>query len=667
MPYFTGGDPIGPNQSAVSLEDFPSSFAASMNAAFTSSWAGDASVLIHDDAKLQQANQGERLDKPAAEALLSQSGVSGITIPDDGYTSDALNILIDRKRNDARRADILERAPTGVAPATARFAAELAGGIADPLNIAASFIPVFGEARVASLLARAGESAFARAGARAAIGAVEGAAGAAALEPIVYGAHQQLQDDYSMTDSLTNLAFGGLLGAGLHVAGGAVGDLLRSGPHPSTRFVGLSVEEIQTALNFERARGGMPVEDQARALESFSPATRRALGAPEAVEAPVHAAPEAGEAEVFRPQVAPGRPGPLAAIDVASRISPELHETAVRTAVADFAQGRAVDVDNVVHMDPAAEPRPTVSNKAGDRFFDTRGGTDRFHGTGAPIDALSDDYAMSGDSRNIYGQGFYTTDAADISAGYMKKGGKKSALYRVEHSDAKLFDMEQPLTPEAHEILSKNMGDDLPTENAETGRPLTTMREVYDEYRKESSGLGLTRYDVQEVFDGIRYELEKLGYRGFRHMGGEATGNRAHDVKIFWTPESDVRLHSADIADYRAPEPATLDDVRATAQRQATPERISVADFFAARAEEQRLASAPREAAPAQAAEAAAAEVTTADEALKALTTNLVQGGMEPERAQALLDTLKPFDDAIVDAKNLGDAVRAAALCGLRS
>lgn len=213
---------------------------------------------------------------------------------------------------------------------------------------------------------------------------------------------------------------------------------------------------------------------------------------------------------------------------------------------------------------PAAPPaavdsRPTITNKAGRVFIDTRGTGERLHGTGQPIDALSNDYALNGDARNIYGQGFYTTDAADIAAGYMRKGGKDAALYTVDVRDGvKLYDMEQPMSPEVAQIARDNMGEDyFPTENAETGAPITTLRGVYDEYRAESRGNDFSQSDVQEVFDGIRYRLEQLGYGGFQHLGGTATKNPAHTVQIFWNPEQDVSIRQISLDQFKPDAPTT--------------------------------------------------------------------------------------------------------------
>jgi hypothetical protein len=136
--------------------------------------------------------------------------------------------LHDLKREELLRQNIMSRAQGGVGETLAQFGTGLGVSILDPLNIASAFIPVVGQARSAAMLARAGEGALARAGARAQIGAVEGLAGAAMLEPIVYGVAKSEQADYDLSDSMLNLAFGTVLGGGLHSGLGRLGDLIRN-------------------------------------------------------------------------------------------------------------------------------------------------------------------------------------------------------------------------------------------------------------------------------------------------------------------------------------------------------------------------------------------------------------------------------------------------------
>jgi len=88
--------------------------------------------------------------------------------------------------------------------------------------VALAFVPVVGEAKMAAMLARS-TGVAGRLGVRAAVGAAEGAVGAAVIEPLVYGLANKLGDDYTVYDSFMNVAVGSVLGAGLHTAvGGAI-------------------------------------------------------------------------------------------------------------------------------------------------------------------------------------------------------------------------------------------------------------------------------------------------------------------------------------------------------------------------------------------------------------------------------------------------------------
>lgn len=128
-----------------------------------------------------------------------------------------------QKREEIIRQDVIARGPGGVLPTTARFGAMLAGAAIDPLNIAASFIPVVGQARYAGLVGR-----FGKTQARAIRGMTEGAVGNAAIEPFVYGLAKQQQMDYTLADSAINIALGGFLGGGLHLGAGKISDFVAS-------------------------------------------------------------------------------------------------------------------------------------------------------------------------------------------------------------------------------------------------------------------------------------------------------------------------------------------------------------------------------------------------------------------------------------------------------
>ena len=83
-----------------------------------------------------------------------------------------VDILVTRKKAEIERQSIIQRGPQGFLPGTAKLATSLVTSIADPINLAMMFIPIVGEARFASMVARAGLT-----GARFRKGAIEGLVG----------------------------------------------------------------------------------------------------------------------------------------------------------------------------------------------------------------------------------------------------------------------------------------------------------------------------------------------------------------------------------------------------------------------------------------------------------------------------------------------------------
>ena len=176
-----------------------------------------------------------------AEQARSQVADAGldIKIPDQGSRQGALDILMQRHQEQLARQQIMARANGGSLPT--KIAGSLAASLLDPLNIASAFVPVIGEARYARLLAGAA-SPLERAAVRGGVGALEGSVGAAILEPLPLLAAQQDQTEYGLSDSLANIALGGLLGGGLHSVGGAVSDALR-------RRLATETPAVETSLN----------------------------------------------------------------------------------------------------------------------------------------------------------------------------------------------------------------------------------------------------------------------------------------------------------------------------------------------------------------------------------------------------------------------------------
>jgi len=177
------------------------------------------------DAKNQSEEEG--IEPVSKQELNKKYSDLGLYFENDEYQS-VVDIMVDQKKEERERQSILERGPQGSwNPFSSGFyvgASKLAVGIGasflDPINIGASFIPVFGQARFAALAARTTLPK-----ARAIRGAVEGSFGAAVVEPIVYSSAKQVQADYGIVDSFMNIGFGTILGTGLHVGAGKLKDI----------------------------------------------------------------------------------------------------------------------------------------------------------------------------------------------------------------------------------------------------------------------------------------------------------------------------------------------------------------------------------------------------------------------------------------------------------
>tara|TARA_S200002703_G_C3801038_1_gene247566 strand:+ start:741 stop:2402 length:1662 start_codon:yes stop_codon:yes gene_type:complete len=154
----------------------------------------------------------------------------GIQVGDDGIKEGLAQLLAERTD---RRRDFqitLQRSKGGFGLGAAQFGVAIAGSFLDPLNIASAFIPAVGPARAAAMAAKFGKS-----GSRAMKGAVDGAVGAAVLEPLIIGAAAAEQDQsYTLLDSFLNVAVGSALGSGLHVGFGKISDKINRTP-PQTR------------------------------------------------------------------------------------------------------------------------------------------------------------------------------------------------------------------------------------------------------------------------------------------------------------------------------------------------------------------------------------------------------------------------------------------------
>lgn len=213
MPFISG-DPIeAASVQQQGTDNMPSTLGQTLGAA--------VSEGIHDTPVMGIADwvrhRAQALDPNILTAGQANSRYQAPGLKFSAPVSDALaNDLYQQKHAQAIRQATMASGPGGILGGTARIGGGLLPQFLDPLNVASAFVPGMGEARAASILGRIGvESGLAT---RALAGATQGMAGQAALEPLNYGISQDEHNDWTMGQALANVAFGGLLGGGMHMA-----------------------------------------------------------------------------------------------------------------------------------------------------------------------------------------------------------------------------------------------------------------------------------------------------------------------------------------------------------------------------------------------------------------------------------------------------------------
>lgn len=264
------------------MENTPASFGEGWSAAFEDSmvrnpapslsrWLGRQGYEGYTDEFGNEQPAFKQSRMLTAEEANTQYGIKGHLKFDKDTPEAIAQELRTLKQQEIERQTTMMRAGSGIGTS---LSAGLVASFLDPLNIASAFIPVVGPARFAAMAAKIGAPA-----ARVATGAIEGAVGAALLEPIVYGVAQQEQADYDMADSLLNITFGTALGAGLHFGAGYLGDRLKAGAEatPAQRIIEDMPRADQEALLRTAVADvleGRPVDVSAVVAASASERTR---------------------------------------------------------------------------------------------------------------------------------------------------------------------------------------------------------------------------------------------------------------------------------------------------------------------------------------------------------------------------------------------------------
>ncbi len=204
------------------------------------------------------------------------------------------------------------------------------------------------------------------------------------------------------------------------------------------------------------------------------------------------------------------------------------------------APGPKAQLDSMEHdarqlLEASAEPAAPEN---------TRGGGVFFHGARGEVGQFTEGYY---NPANIYGgmDTFYTTDAVDIAAGYRRKRADGRIYQAAERVPVNFFDMEARRAPDQWlSVLGvRNRDDDFRAfalDQVESDQP--NLREIMDAMRVYSREEGLTRDEVQELFDAIIYNLREEGFGGMTHVGGLKTGREAHTVRIYFDPSQQIEL-----------------------------------------------------------------------------------------------------------------------------
>ena len=223
-----------------------SGFWETAGATFMNAWNYNPTSSVFRAVEQTQAYQSssEYLDR---DELNKQYGHLGLVFEKD-TRSGLVDYLVERKELENERADVIARGPDGKLAKSFFFLESLGTSFLDPINLAASFVPVVGHARFANMVARSGKNV-----ARMKKGLVEGFVGNTAVEPLVYGVAKSEQANYDAWDSFANIAVGGFIGSAAHVGFGRIGDFIaekRGKPNIYQKLAAISPENQQALLRY---------------------------------------------------------------------------------------------------------------------------------------------------------------------------------------------------------------------------------------------------------------------------------------------------------------------------------------------------------------------------------------------------------------------------------
>lgn len=266
--------PVNQRATALGLEIMPATFGEGFGAAFEetltrnpipSAFRATARARYRDGAYVDEFGNEQTAGRIPSNILSSEEasskyGLQGRLKFDAPTPEPIAESLYRLKVRELELQDTKRRANAGLGTG---LTAGILGSLLDPLNLALAFVPIVGPARQAALATRLGVG-----GGRAATGAVEGAVGAAIIEPLVLGVAREEQADYTAVDSLANIVFGTAIGGGLHFSAGYIGDRFkaRAEASPLAKTIDNLPHQDQAALlrtAVAQALDGRPIDMRA--------------------------------------------------------------------------------------------------------------------------------------------------------------------------------------------------------------------------------------------------------------------------------------------------------------------------------------------------------------------------------------------------------------------
>ena len=223
-----------------------SGFWETAGATFMNAWNYNPTSSVFRSIEQTQAYQSssEYLDR---DFLNKEYGDLGLVFEKDTRAG-LVDYLVERKKLENERAEVISRGPKSKLAKSFFFLESLGTSFLDPINVAASFVPIVRETRFANMVARSGKNI-----ARMKKGFVEGFVGNTAVEPLVYGVARSEQANYDVYDSFANIAVGGFIGSAAHVGFGRIGDFIaekRGKPNIYQKLAAISPENQQALLRY---------------------------------------------------------------------------------------------------------------------------------------------------------------------------------------------------------------------------------------------------------------------------------------------------------------------------------------------------------------------------------------------------------------------------------